>query len=266
MIAEQRAGVGSDPGIEMIGARDDVPDLLGALPELRARVEKSLFIFAAFFASLAGARADLVMEQQSRDATATNHITFKLHGDKMRMDQQADKGTGFSVIIDLNTRDSITLMPREKMFLKRSGAEKTASRGTNEMDQAPARPVNIGKTGKVGGYETEIYSWSGAQGVTETLWVATNFPSYISIRTELARIDRFDAAGSHKNAQPELSLLPGMVVRTERMVKGQTTTITLVSAKVEPVDPSLFELPADYSPRKPPASPQKTNSTMAPNR
>ena len=251
-----------------------VPDLLGALPELRARVEKSLFIFAAFFASLAGARADLVMEQQSRDATATNHITFKLHGDKMRMDQQADKGTGFSVIIDLNTRDSITLMPREKTFLKRSGAEsqqqmeaeRKASHGINEMDQAPARPVNTGKTGKVGGYETEIYSWSGAQGVTETLWVATNFPSYISIRTELARIDRFDAAGSHKNAQPELSLLPGMVVRTERMVKGQTTTITLVSAKVEPVDPSLFELPADYSPRKPPASPQKTNSTMAPNR
>ena len=30
LIAEQRAGVGSDPGIEMIGARDDVPDLLGA--------------------------------------------------------------------------------------------------------------------------------------------------------------------------------------------------------------------------------------------
>jgi hypothetical protein len=213
-------------------------------------------------------RADLVMEQESGDTNATYHVTVKLHGDKMRMDQREDKGRAFSVVVDLNTRDSITLIPDEKMFLKRSGAEsrqqmeaeRAASHGTNDMDNPPVPPVDTGMTAKVDGYDTEIYKWSGAGGLTETLWVATNFPGYSAIRTDLARIDRFNASGSHRNAQPELGLLPGMVVKTEKTANRRKAIITLVSAKVEPVDASLFELPSDYSPWKPPALPQTTNA------
>jgi len=253
--------------------KESAPDRLSALPDIRARVKKSIIVFAALFVSLAAARADLVMEQQSSDTNSTHHVTLKLHANKMRMDQQTDKGPAFSVIIDLDTRDSITLIPLEKMFLKRSGAEIQkemeaeieATHGTNMMDNAPAKAVDTGNAEKVGGYDTEIYTWSGPNGLTETMWVATNFPHYESIRTELAKVDRFDASGPHKGAQPALSLLPGMVVRAVKTLGGHKVNVTLVSAKTEPVDASLFELPADYKPWKPPVV-QTTNMVIMPNR
>jgi hypothetical protein len=225
-----------------------------------AQMNKLLFIAAAFFVPLVVARADLVMEQQSGITNVTDHIVLKVHGDKMRMDQRDSGGYVFSVIIDLNTRDSITLFPQGKTFLKKSGvqirqqmdAETNTSHGTNAMDRPPARAADTGRTANVGGYDTEIYTWPGPNGLTETLWVATNFPDYKSIRTELARLDRFNASGPHKGAQPELSLLPGMVVKTENAAGGRKATTTLVSARAGPVDASLFKLPADYTPWKPP--------------
>ncbi len=231
-----------------------------ALDQLNARVKKSISIFAALIAPFVAARADLVMEQQSTTKTATDHITLKVHGDKMRMDDRDSDGYVFSVIIDLNTRDSITLFPQGKTFLKRSGveiqqqmeAERKTPHGTNEMSNTPASAVDTGTTAKVGGYDAEIYTWSGPNGLTETLWVATNFPDYESIRTELAKLDRFNASGPHKDAQPKLSLLPGMVLKAEKAAGNRKVTTTLISARVEPVDAALFELPADYSPWKPP--------------
>jgi hypothetical protein len=232
----------------------------GALLEIRARVKKYIFMFAALVAPLVAARADLVVEQQSTTAAVTNQIAMRVHGDKMRMDQRDKDGYVFSVIIDLNTRDSMTLFPQGKTFLKRSGAEireqmdaeRKSPHGTNEISDTPARAVDTGTTAEVGGYNAEIYTWSGPNGLTETLWMATNFPDYESIRPELAKLDRFDASGPHKGAQPQLSLLPGMVLKAEKAAGGRTVTTTLISARVEPVDAALFELPADYSPWKPP--------------
>jgi len=241
-----------------------------ALPDGCARVRKFIFLSAAFFASIVLARADLIMEEQSSDTNATTHTTLKLHANKMRLDQQADHGSGFSVIIDLGTRDSITLMPKDKMFLIRAGVEiqqqmeteRKVSHGTNAMDNPPARAVDTGKTAKVGGYDTEIYTWSGVNGLTETLWVATNFPDYEAIRTELAKLDRFDASGPHQGAQPVLGILPGMVVKTEKMTGSHDVTVTLLSAKIAPVDATIFELPADYSAWKQPAVQAKNEVTM----
>ena len=243
------------------------------LPGGWARLKKSTLIFAALFALLAAARADLVMEQQSGITNATDHIVLKVHGDQMRMDQRDSDGYIFSVIIYLNTRDSITLFPQGKTFLKKSGAqirqqmevETNTTHGTNAMNLPPTSATDTGKTANVGGYDTEIYTWSGPNGLTETLWVATNFPDYKSIRTELARLDRFNASGPHKGAQPELSALPGMVVKTENAAGGRKVTITLISARVEPVDASLFELPADYTPWKPPVVQVTTPATTPTN-
>ena len=103
--------------------------------------------------------------------------------------------------------------------------------------------------------DTEIYTWSGGHKLDETLWVAKDFPNYKKIQAELAKLDRYSRGGAHRNGQPELSLLPGMVVRTEITVDGQTGTNTLVSAKVEALDASLFELPPDYTLWKPEPKP-----------
>jgi len=49
-----------------------------------------------------------------------------------------------------------------------------------------------------------------------------------------------------------LRQLPGMVVKTQTDIQGRTIVVTLISAKVEPVDPSEFEIPSDYTAWKPP--------------
>jgi hypothetical protein len=219
-------------------------------------MKKYFSVLLIFFFAVRVARADLVLEQQLSDTNQTRTTTLKLHGDKMRMDNQGD---AFSVIADLNTRDSFTLLTSNKTYLKRFGSEirwemaeeKKISLGTNDMDQPPAQAVDTGKSETVNGRDAEIFIWSGARGVTETLWVDRKFPNYDAIRMELARLDRFNDSGPHRNAQPALSRLPGMVIKSESTAKGRTVTNTLVSVKLEPLDAALFEVPTNYSFWKP---------------
>ena len=215
------------------------------------------FILLVLLFSTAILRADLVLEQQASDTNRTSTVIIKIHGDKMRLDQPDDN---LSVIVDLKTRDSITLLTTNKTYLQRSGAdiqwrlekEKKKTGGTNEMDAMPVPALDTGKSETVNGYNTKIYTWSGARGLTETLWVAESFPNYEAIRAELNKLDKFNDSGPHRNAQPQLSPLPGMVLKSESEFEGHKLTTTLVSAKVEPLDAALFELPADYSPWKAP--------------
>jgi len=204
-------------------------------------------------------RADLILEQQYADTNGQmiGHTVLLLRGEKMRLDQR--EGTNsLSVIINLETRDSWTLMPETKSYIKRSGADVEklmANRKSNdEMNWQSALPEPTGVREKVGDYETEIYHWRGAKGQTEKLWVATNFVAYAAIREDLAKLDRFNDTGPHRNGQPQLSRLPGMVIKTEIVVHKVTTVVTLVSAKEEPLDEGMFELPGDYIPWKPPVT------------
>ena len=218
-----------------------------------------LKLFIPLFVAAIAARADLIMEQQAGDTNRIHAAILKLHGDKMRLDQPDD---AMSVIVDLNTRDSYTLLITNKTFLRRFGSdirwemqeEKKYSGGTNDLDWPPAPAVDTRKSETVNGRDAEIYTWSGAHGLTETLWVDKNFPNYDAIRNELARLDRFNDTGPHPNAQPDLSRIPGIVIKTVSALNGRTATNTLVSVKLEPVDAALFELPADYSPWKRPAN------------
>jgi hypothetical protein len=227
----------------------------------RTFVNKTFFILATVLLAAAAARADLEIVQMASDTNAPFPATMRLRGDKLRLDQQQNTNGGFVVIIDLNTRDSFTLLPREKKFLKRSGAEilknlaldkKLFGGGTNELYLPPALAQATGRIEPVGDYAAEIYSWSGAGGTTQTLWVAKNFPDYEKIRAELVKLDRFNETGPHPGAQPELSPLPGMVVQSELPVGDRKIKVRLVSAKTAPLDAELFAVPADYSPWVPP--------------
>jgi hypothetical protein len=214
-------------------------------------------ILLAFLFSAAAVRADLVLEQQISDTNSTHVVTTKIRGNNMRMDEPDQN---LSVIVDLDTRDAFTLRTKDKKYLKRFGSdirwemseEKKHTGGTNDLDFPPARAVDTGKTEVVNGADTEVYTWSGAHGLTETLWVDRKFPNYDGIRAELFKLDRFNDSGPHRNAQPILSMLPGMVIKSESAILGHKVTTTLVSVKVEPVDAAQFQLPVDYSPWKPP--------------
>jgi hypothetical protein len=220
----------------------------------------ALFLFALVFSAL-GSRADLILIQQASDTNGTHAANLRIHGDKLRMEEA---NSSMVVIIDMKTRDSFTLLTTNQTFLHRFGSEirwqmaeeKKFTHGTNDIDFPPARPADTGKSEVVNGRPAEIYVWSGAQGLTETLWVDKNSPNYAAIQPELAKLDVFNDAGPHRNGQPAMSQLPGLVLRSESTLKGHTITNILVSVKLEPVDASLFELPPGYSPWKRPAAPK----------
>ena len=224
------------------------------------------FIALALLFSTAALRADLTMEQQSADTNRTVVTITKLHGNMMRMEQP---GNNLIVIANLTTRDSFTLLTN-KTYLKRWGSEVKwevqeeikHSNGTNEMDAAPAAAVDTGKSELVNGYTAEIYTWSGARGLKETLWVARSYPNFSAIRVEIVKLDMFNDTGPHRNAQPILSVLPGMVVKSESVVRGHTVTTTLVSTKLDALDASLFELPADYKAWKRPGSEDNVTNVL----
>lgn len=222
----------------------------------RTFVHKTFFILAVVLLAVTAARADLEIVQQASDTNAPFPAMMRLRGDKLRLDQQQNTNGGFVVIIDLSTRDSFTLLPKEKKFLKRSGAQilkdlaldkMLFDGGTNQLYLPPAPAKATAHSESVGGYDAEIFSWAGAGQTTQTLWVAKDFPGYEKIRAELAKLDRFNAAGPHPGAQPELSPLPGMVVQTELPVGERKMKVRLVSAKTAPLAAELFAVPADYS-------------------
>ncbi|HEX4341809.1 MAG TPA: hypothetical protein VH255_00360, partial [Verrucomicrobiae bacterium] len=174
---------------------------------------RSAFILLALLLSTAALRADLTMEQHSADTNRTVVTITKLHGNMMRMELPDNH---LIVIANLTTRDSFTLLTN-KTYLKRWGSEVKweikeeikSSHGTNEIDATPAAAVDTGKSESVNGYNAEIYTWSGAYDLKETLWVARSYPNYNALRIDLAKLDMFNDTGPHRNIQPILSILPG---------------------------------------------------------
>jgi hypothetical protein len=220
---------------------------------------KPIFIFLALVCAVAGARADLVVQQQITITTNNSVATMKVKGAKVRLDLDAGQPGAVSTITDLKTGDVITLFHKQKMFVKTPGAptKQTKPAGNDATaNPAPKPPVPraTGQTQKVGSYDTDLYTWSNSRGITGTAWVAKNFPDYARIKTDLAVLDKSPDGTDN----PPLSTLPGMVVRSQVTGDGQTITVALISAKEEPVDASLFQIPASYKelPRPKPFVPQ----------
>ena len=213
---------------------------------------KRLSLFLALAFTTAAARADLILEQSMEGGPmATSNITIKIKGDKIRVDMPGGPIGAMSTIMDVNTGDSTSLIHAQKMAMTVSGAQTKAmmemmgkQAGANPEAAAP-KLTPTGKTEKVGPYQTEIYTWSGS-GATQTLWVAKDFPNYSELKDELAKINKSAAAGFAKGMQPDMSTLPGMVVKTVSEANGMKVTSTLVSVKQDPVEAAAFEVPKDY--------------------
>jgi len=197
---------------------------------------KRLLIIIAVVSTVAVARADLVMREQADFGNPTNlmTITIQIHGDKIRQDltgahrrHQHDQGCEHG---RLHRFDAST----ENLHQAR---RKTGNPQSPEA--ALSKPQDTGKSAKVGGYDAEMFAWaadrklwSETNGMIESLWVATNYPGYEKIQPYLAKLDRANAAFPGKAMQPEISTLPGMVVRSEVTLKMgellQTVNYTLV--------------------------------------
>ena len=217
---------------------------------------KRIFISLALVCA-AGARADLVTQQQIVTPNYNGVAAIKIKGTKIRTDMYAGQPQAWSTITDLNTGETITLLHSQKMFLKTPGTPMNQARSAGTASRAPV-PRPTGKTQKVGDYDTELYTWTNSRGITGTVWVAKNYPDYARIRADYAVLDK--TAGADTDMTPALSTLPGMVVRSQVTGGGQTITLALISAKEGPLDASLFGIPRDYKevPRPTPLKPVVT--------
>ncbi len=204
---------------------------------------KRIFILLAIAGTATGSRADLTLQQQIVTPNYNGVTTMKIKGTKVRMDLYAGEPQAQSTITDLDTGETISLMHSQKLFLKSPGAPMNRPKPSGARSAAP-QPRATGKTQKVGDYDTELYTWSNARGITGTAWVAKNFPDYARIRNDIAVLDK--TAGTDNDTSPELSMLPGMVVRSSVSGGGQTITLALISAKETPLDTSSFAVPRDY--------------------
>jgi len=197
--------------------------------------------FVLLFA--AGARADVVSQQQISAPDYNGVATIKIKGTRIRMDMYAGQPRALSTIRDLNTGETITLLHTQKLYLKSSGQPMKQAQPPGITSRAPV-PRPTGKTQKVGDYDTELYTWTNSRGITGMVWVAKNYPDYARIRADYALLDK--TAGADTDMTPPLSTLPGMVVRSQVTGGGQTITLALISAKEGPLDASLFGIPRDY--------------------
>jgi len=203
--------------------------------------------------SLVAAHADLVLQQTVESAMINGTVTTQIKGDKIRVDMPATPQGAMSTIMDLNSGDSVTLMHDQKAAMKVPGAQikemvekmkkARASAGTNAP---PPQFVDTGKAEKVGSYNAEIYNWSSPDGANQTVWVTKDFPDYANIKVQMDKLNNSPIAQISKGTAPDVSTLPGMVVKTQMEMNGQKVTSTLVSAKEQSVDASIFQTPQGY--------------------
>ena len=203
---------------------------------------KFIFLLAASFGLMAGARADLTMQQQISVGTNRSLVTIKVQGTKIRVDLYAGQPQAVSTIKDFKTGESLTLLHRQKIYLRR--VEPPAK---TTVAMARPRVRFTGKTQKLGGYDTDIYTWTNARGMTGFFWVARNYPDFGRIKAEMAVLDN-TASGLSDGRTPALSTLPGMVLNTQVTGGGETLMVTLISAKEKSLDAADFRPPANYHP------------------
>ena len=204
-------------------------------------------------------RADLVIQQQLTVLGYTNKVSLSFKGNMMREENSGDVTGHIIQIMNVSTLDQIMLMPESKNFSKSSGVKikeflnkpKEQAGDTNSTDAASLPPKSTGKFEKFGDYETEIFFWSNGKGVTNRLWVAKNYPDFGNIKPYLVKLDEFHKQGLDGNIEPAVAGLPGMVIKKEVAIESQKVVVQLISAKVQPVNTSLFEIPSDYTGPKP---------------
>jgi len=209
-----------------------------------------------------GARAGLIIQEHAISTNLIVNSSTKIHGNKMREDVSSELSGNFleksTEIADLTTLDTISLSAADKTFRRTSGEtwrqfvkSQEAKSGLTNLAEISAPPSDTGKSEKVGEYEAEIYFWSNGRGMTNVFWVAKNYRNFAAIRPYLVKLDQYHHARVPSNVMPaDVGELPGMVVKNQETQKWGTYTVILLSAKVEEVEPSIFEVPNDYTARK----------------
>jgi Domain of unknown function (DUF4412) len=211
-------------------------------------------LLLAALLGLAVARADLVLVQKVEGAGQAGEQTIRIKDGKSR----ADLAGALSVITDSTTGDSVTLKHNDKTFM-RVPAEQTRAMVEQMRRQrgsdAPPELKSEGRKEKVGEYECEIFT-SHLGELDVKYWIAKDFPNYQAMQEQISKLQSSAAAAGAGGLLPDPKTFPGMTMKTEMELGKKKVTTTLVSAKEEPVDPAIFEIPEGYREQAGPRQPE----------
>jgi hypothetical protein len=207
-------------------------------------MKKKLFV-SLIVLCISVAHADLTvkmgytgyMGQNKTNYPSMGFIT-RIKGKKIREDVFFEGGNIGNRILNLDMDEAFKLLPDQKMVVK---IPFDRSALTNAI------PIDIikdtGKTETVDGYEAEIYTFTRSDGATNSMWIAKDFPNFETIKTDLAKLDRFhlatESGGFH------MSTLPGMLLKctVDNLHKNILLQLVVIEGSV---DESIFEVPKDY--------------------
>ncbi len=206
----------------------------------------------AFLALCATARADLTIVQNMEGTEGARKITFKVKGDKARIEVTPEVTT----LVDAKTGDLTTLLNDRKTVMRISGerakamAEMAKSFVKQETpEQAVPKPT--GRKETINGYETEEYVTDSPK-YHASYWVAKTYPNYQSILQQMSLLQR-GAFAEITKGMPDYHALPGLPLRTKIKTQGQSEiTSSIESVSLAPLPASDFTIPSDYSEMKMP--------------
>ena len=213
---------------------------------------KTILLTLSIALTLAGlSHADWVIVEKQDAAGQATESTTRIKGDKVR----SDVGDDMSVIINAESTDTTILMHGQKSFMKMNSESMKsfmamAQKLTGGSDGEGAKPVATGEVEKVGEWDAEIYTWKGAMG-SGKYWVAKSFEDADEIREIQSKLMKSMGAGNPMaGVAPDPKDFPGMIVKSEMSIMGQTAKTELVSATKEDVSDDIFVMPEGYSEMK----------------
>ncbi len=199
-----------------------------------------------FIVLICSVHADFVIKQQVEGTAQNGIIITKIKDDKTRKDMPSNRLGEISIIQDLKTGDTTTMIHDRKAARIELGSQIIQKLNAANVGITIPKLTDTDKIEKVGDYAAEVYTWTNSDGSNETIWVAKNYPDYAKIKVQLAKLNQSPVAQLRRRTSIDFSNLPGMVVKTKSESSlGEIMTI-LISAKEENVDVSDFQIPADY--------------------
>lgn len=194
---------------------------------------KLLSSLSLLLATAFATQADVVIEQKVESAMLNGSMVLKIRADKARMDMPSPGGP-MTVLWNFKTGENTTLIAAQKLAVKGSMKPNAAPGG-------PPKPKATGVTEKVGPYTAEIYEVTAGP-TTQKLWVARDYPNAEALKAEMKKM-----SGSTPMGFDTTNLdVPGMMVKAQIASPAGPVTITLVSARQEPVADSEFAIPPGY--------------------
>lgn len=206
------------------------------------------------------ARADLTMTQEIQMETpqpVNTVMTVKIKGQKMRM----EPNTQATIITDLKTGDTTTIMPAQKMVMTIPGAavkelqkQVLAKAAPAASPATAASPQPTGNKQTINGYACEEYLLTSPDGSKVTTWVTQDIVIDEKTLAELKALspDNDPFKGVLKSED-----MKGFPVQTiiEQQPGAGKTTVTLKAISQNPIPDSDFEVPAGYREMKMPQLP-----------